>query len=698
MPQNTSLTVTTPGGITFGVARPTLSLVADNGVDPIDVRVMRRTNEAIQELLLSTDPRTNGPLIPVGCMASYFVTADTDGNILLPPQLENALSYFIVPPGNAYGDSDTSQGWYSLLNPATYVDPYMVHDNPLIDYGLVPDPSNPTVLRRRFGYNGATPLAVVAVTGKKRYIPITSDADYLIIQNVPALKMMIQAIERREARNGLADGQAYKAEAIKMLSDEIVNHLMDANDSLRRSGDYRKDLQTLPVNSYGYARARLAFEIPGMMQMGRREIGFFLNQAVREAVAQHNFLGRTERYSLGSGPNQLVYVEPVLPTDLLAYTDFEVLRLLVIAQRTPPEGTQPPQTENPSRVHAFSLIERDMAASVEKDRLLAYRIGGLEEGSYGKTVQRLGVEIPGFLELSILQIGNLLIQAHREAVDHHNFLGRTERYSFEDGPNQLAHFDYTSDADQLTFPNFEVLRLLVLAQRTPDTSPPVPDAAPSLKQQAFSIIERDMAAEVEAQRTSLHLAALNTFPRGTRGYVVATIGLNVPMALQYTVNRLGGIVDRAEMRLMEAGLWKGCIEEFCAPVVAGHIVMPNRVESILAADLDGAPIYLRSIFFKYLQNGPGDYDCTCGGQLEDEGEILMNDGYRRRKYRLNSSGGSSVSTATTTSDSTSEADTITAGTYLYIGERARLAALANGVKLEVQDANGNWLTESSWIE
>jgi hypothetical protein len=44
--------------------------------------------------------------------------------------------------------------------------------------------------------------------------------------------------------------------------------------------------------------------------------------------------------------------------------------------------------------------------------------------------------------------------------------------------------------------------------------------------------------------------------------------------------------------------------------------------------------------------------------------------------------------------------TIPAGqvTTLYIGSKARLTALANGLRLEVQDAGLNWIIQQEWTE
>jgi phage baseplate assembly protein W len=35
---------------------------------------------------------------------------------------------------------------------------------------------------------------------------------------------------------------------------------------------------------------------------------------------------------------------------------------------------------------------------------------------------------------------------------------------------------------------------------------------------------------------------------------------------------------------------------------------------------------------------------------------------------------------------------------IYIGDKARLVAMANGVRLEVQDSTGNWITQTEWTQ
>ena len=189
MPPVPDFQLPVPGGLTFGQAAPMISGVVDNGVPPDDPRVMIRLNEATKIILDN--------MIPVGGMTTADVAA-VGTFLFLPPEMENVIEAYAVDPNtSAYGSSDITQGWYEIVNNSMYLDPTQHHDNPLVDHGLAPDPTDPTVLRRTYEYPGLAPdTAVVRVTGAKRFRPITNDQDYLIVQNIEAIKCIILSIER----------------------------------------------------------------------------------------------------------------------------------------------------------------------------------------------------------------------------------------------------------------------------------------------------------------------------------------------------------------------------------------------------------------------------------------------------------------------------------------------------------------------
>lgn len=71
----------------------------------------------------------------------------------------------------------------------------------------------------------------LTVMAKLRHIPVAQDADWLILQNLAAFKLGAQAI-LKEDRNLWQEAQAYWAQAIQQLEDELMDYYGDANVSI----------------------------------------------------------------------------------------------------------------------------------------------------------------------------------------------------------------------------------------------------------------------------------------------------------------------------------------------------------------------------------------------------------------------------------------------------------------------------------
>lgn len=250
--------------------------VVDNGVCQDDPRVMVRLNEATKIIL--------DYMIPVGGMIIANVTAQS-GVLILPPQMENVIEAHPLDPGTAvYGNKDLSGSWYEIVNNSTYLDPASAMDNPLTDLGLNGNPDDPSDVRRVYYYPGLTPgNAVVQVTGAKRYLPITSDEDFLIVQNIEAIKCIILSIERYE-NNAIDDAQKYRQSGMEMLQAEIKKHIFDPRNYMYRKAGYIQDLTTFPVNTLGWIRAQLALDLPAALRSSKRDLTWSINQAERRIM------------------------------------------------------------------------------------------------------------------------------------------------------------------------------------------------------------------------------------------------------------------------------------------------------------------------------------------------------------------------------------------------------------------------------
>ena len=270
-----------PGGITFLVAKPFLARVTDNGIDPSDSRVLARTNEATKVVL--------DTLIPVNGMMTVEMNA-VGQVILLPKEMENAIDVEVLQGSTVRGQTDNTRAFYDVINQFAYVDPGMAHDNPLVDNGLVPDTGDPSILHRQYTYPGLQANARLRITGAKRYLPLTGDGDFLIVQNIEALKLIILSIERYE-NNDPTNAQLYRQQGIDLLQAEVKKHQLDPRNIMARKAAYEDDASMYAPGSFGNTRARIALEVPGAMLFGKNEIGRILNEAERRLMDAGMFRG-----------------------------------------------------------------------------------------------------------------------------------------------------------------------------------------------------------------------------------------------------------------------------------------------------------------------------------------------------------------------------------------------------------------------
>lgn len=108
-----------------------------------------------------------------------------------------------------YNTTDAVQSIIVLLEPGEKVPSYRRYVVP----GTSDDVTNPSCVE-----------AIV----KRRFVPIATDNDELIISNIGALKLMLLALEKEE-RNFLAEAMAYEEKAVKILSDELTESLGDSS-------------------------------------------------------------------------------------------------------------------------------------------------------------------------------------------------------------------------------------------------------------------------------------------------------------------------------------------------------------------------------------------------------------------------------------------------------------------------------------
>lgn len=295
------------GGITFGIAKDRLRLSVDGGITADDDRVRIQT-DTVTELLL-------GEITPVNGMMEATVTIGAGNVLLLPPEMENAI--YAAVQGDVNGQSDIKEYFYEITNPYTYIDPSMAKDLPLIDKGLVPDPLDPTVLRRKYIFPGVDQGTQVTVVGDKSFVPIVDDNSYLIIQNLSALEVALESVALRRAN--AQDWKQRFMDAVEILQKEVTGHMMDRRNFMTRRAAYEQDLISYQPYMKAWFRARIALDQPGAMLMGKSELDRLLDRAEMELIEMGTYKGTIEEFEATVYGGEVSFparVESVLAVDL----------------------------------------------------------------------------------------------------------------------------------------------------------------------------------------------------------------------------------------------------------------------------------------------------------------------------------------------------------------------------------------------
>jgi hypothetical protein len=307
----------------------------------------------------------------------------------------------------------------------------------------------------------------------------------LILDNLDATKNMVLALWREENNQlELATGLETKANSY------IERNLMNDVERARRT-----TFQTLATNNsqntFGGLTGRIGLETLVQYRLPESRIKSLINQAFQQAIDHHNFVSRREDKSR----TPITY--SALTTDGTQFNSLlpvEVVRLLTLSLVVSDSGGD----GSGLKTQAFELIDRNVTALVEQTR----RDAAGEAG-------QLHNELPNGVAIPTARINTYLSQAATDAGAHWDFLARREDYSTGVKPNPFS---------------FEVRKKLVESYAATATG--AVDVATALKQEAFSLIERDLMDDVETVRRStageagrLH----NELPEGVR---ISTSRLN----------------------------------------------------------------------------------------------------------------------------------------------------------------------------
>jgi len=266
------------------------------------------------------------------------------------------------------------------------------------------------------------------------------------------------------------------------------------------------------MSTYLNARTMLAPYVDnGVAATNTTRIDQRIDEAQRRLIEHFNFFSRQEDADRAALTWQAGGTTGNPATGSLILPDLDATKSMILALWR--EENNDLERSATLEQKAYSYIERKITADVDRERKTAFQTLALTgQNTFGGMVGRVGLETVVKYRMPEARIRSYINQAYQQAIDHHNFIARSEE--FDRDPLTFVALSTNSDSFPAALPG-EVIRLLTLSLLMADNGA---DGA-AIKTQAFELIQRNVITLVEAARKGftgevgrLH----NELPGGTR--------------------------------------------------------------------------------------------------------------------------------------------------------------------------------------
>jgi aryl carrier-like protein len=263
--------------ITLAEAKAALSTYVDNGVYPTDDRVISRINEAQRRLYavrtwLGVLAKFSLPLVN-----GVFTLPDYTGNI-------TTVSGFGLSTIIRATSTTLPNGLLTNTEQA-----FLSNSETLLRVGKPITSSN----YRSYQVSGISPLPQsVEVTGKLNFIPVASNTDLLVIQDLDALRLMLLALWREQ--NGQLDlAQAFEQKAVERLSLVLDKTLEGA-----RRLNYQSLITTTTEGTMGWMRARMALDLKDGLHTDDSALFYLIDKAEEYLLTRGSWYGSIRQFDI----------------------------------------------------------------------------------------------------------------------------------------------------------------------------------------------------------------------------------------------------------------------------------------------------------------------------------------------------------------------------------------------------------------
>lgn len=374
-----------------------------------------------------------------------------------------------------------------------------------------------------------------------------NDERLLPIRDYSIIKMGVLSVE---ATNGSKPdiAEAFIAQAMKEIERQLA---LDVET--KRHTVYQNSLESFPIGTLGYTKAKIALDLPNGLRFSDKELTEMVNKAQEKLISHYNSLLKTGRYGVKDALANLTYSFLSSNSGILAVKDYDAIRYEVMSNLALVSGDPDSSTKSEALTNqAFLKLEKELQTRLETKRHLEYKsaLEGADEGTYLQIKAKLALELEDGLKASDSEIEQGIKKAIEKLINQYNSLIVSGRLGVKSNLPKLnqAVTVYDSGLPPEPLRDYDTIKYAYLSIGALNRGQI--EQAKILENEAFQILEKDVADELEVKRHTTYQALLDNSARGTYGWAKARLALELPNGIKLSDKELTDLVLKAQEKLI----------------------------------------------------------------------------------------------------------------------------------------------------
>jgi hypothetical protein len=256
------------------------------------------------------------------------------------------------------------------------------------------------------------------------------------LRNFDIIKLAYLSIAALNSGSG-DSSVAFEQQAFSKL-EELVTLALET----KRHAEYQALLDNSIRNTYGWAKARLALELPNGLKLSEKELSDLVLKGQEKLVSHYNYLIKAGRLGVKKPLDPINITASPSNSTLLHIQDFEATKASVLAVSSLSAGQA--DLALGMEKEAQNYLERNLVTALETERHTIYlnSLNSASPDSFGFFKARLALDLPDGLRLSDSEVGRLVNRAEETLILRGKWPGTVEEMKLtmpEDGNIYLPY-------------------------------------------------------------------------------------------------------------------------------------------------------------------------------------------------------------------------------------------------------------------